>query len=262
LTLTVAAATPLPEGERFSFPDFRGAVLSISLAIAMLPALAAFASAGEYASPRGFSLQCPDGWIVASNDVADANRRELAADFPFLDSVDPNRTAAFLFNPANAGYAQRIGIDIVAGTVRASSENAKAALRQCQQAIDRLGGAESNASAELRQVADRATIWIRHDVRYPGQEEWLRQWQVLVPGKSRTLVVTCTALAADFGAAGPAFTGVLNSLRVEDRPGTLLSEMPALTKAVTLGAMLLCAVIILRIFRAFRRKSQRDGMPE
>jgi hypothetical protein len=243
-------------------PHDRRAFLAAA-ALAAVLILALPARAQEYASPRGFTLRVPEGWIVAPNDPNDANRARLAAEFPFLARVDPNRTSAFLFQPRTEGFAPQVGVDIIEAAVRANSENGKAALRETAKTFKRIGGAESNAAFELRRVADRSVVFIRHEVRYPGQEEWLRQWQALVPGKGRTLVVTCTAEANDFPSVEPAFTRILDSLQVPDRPGSLLADMPTLTKGLILGALLMGAIILLRVLRALKRKFPKTlGSPD
>ncbi len=170
----------------------------------------------KHASPRGFSLKYPEGWKVASA----GERAEVAGNvkryFEQFRGADPSKVPVMIYNPGQEEFAENVNCCMGPGSVpEISAESAKEYVNGLREGFEKLGARLTNVRAEAIDVGNRKAISAHWDVSVRDVKEPIRQWQVLVPGKSQLYVFTCSAFASRFERYEPLFSAVVQSIEVD-----------------------------------------------
>jgi len=190
------------------------------------------ARAAEFSSLRGFSLEYPDPWCVATSAQRDTITSEARSMFDKLGNVNWSAMAVVIFNPEEGESAESVNV-VVAPGVLPLDEGADAEIADQAAAQYSLLGLDFDlVKVERTTVQDKDALSITGDVEMPGFDRPLRQRQVIVAGRTQTYIVTCGACREDFEEYEPVFAQVVDSLQVDSGigggPGTAF-QLPSVT---------------------------------
>lgn len=199
------------------------------------PVRAADASGGEFTSALGFSIQYPDGWTPMSKEQSDEARKAIAPVVAKL-GVNLDQVTVMIVKPGDGPFAPNLNVVVTNGVI-ALREADKARMREnINKIAAALSGRASDVSVDIEQVNGAGALVGRYVITGPNGS--MRQTQTMVPGKDKTYIVTCSALAADWEDQEAAFKGMIDSLKVA-------RGMPKAAEAALLtggfGLIALCA---------------------
>jgi hypothetical protein len=173
----------------------------------------------KHAGPRGLSLKYPEGWKVASAEERAEVAGSIKRYFEQFSGADPARVPVMIYNPGQEEYAENVNCSVGRGPVpEMTAEGAKQYVAPLRGEFEKLGARLTSVRAEAIEVGNRKAISARWDISVRGIQGPIRQWQVLVPGKSELYAVTCSALASRFERYEQLFSAVIQSVEV-DAPG-------------------------------------------
>jgi hypothetical protein len=175
-------------------------------------------SAGEgqkVASPQGFSLDAPPAWVIATKENQEQVLRDYAGVLGKLGQLDFDRVAVLVFNPANKDFAENINVIVAPGKMPLDEMMPKMA-DMLKTEFKRLGLEPANITSERIKINGHDAISAKYEMTYPVPDApKVKQWQVIVPGESKTYVFTCTAAASSYAQMEPLFSAALNSADVD-----------------------------------------------
>jgi len=218
------------------------------------------AAAGEFESPKGFTLQYPDGWVVATKDLQTAAFREAQEEFEGLRQVDFDRRDAFIFEPGDDGFAENINVAVGRGSVRVTEGNQEELADEVRARVRHLGMKLSGTRTSLMEIDGRTALVLRHRMGIPGVPDAVQQLVAIVPGRRHFYTVTCTAAAKDFDRYESRFLESIRSLRVDTG---LRGLPPWLSGAVVggIGGLAVGLFVLLRKRLRARSAASASGLP-
>ena len=170
----------------------------------------------RHASPRGFSLKYPEGWKIASAEERADAARNVARYFEQFRGADPAKVPVMIYHPGQEEFAENITCSVGPGSVsKITADSARQYVSGLREGFEKLGARLGSVRAEAIDVGKRKAISARWDVTVRDVKEPVRQWQLLVPGRSQDYVITCSAFASRFERYEPLFSAVVRSIEVD-----------------------------------------------
>jgi hypothetical protein len=226
--------------------------------LAFVFALTPLATATEpmLTSPEGFSITPPDGWTVVSKTTAQQAAATIQKRFPSLGSIDFDKMAVIMLNPADFGATN---INVVVAPARlpisAPGIEEKLADKLREQFMTR-GISLAGPSVTRRTFGSHATLVA--DLQWALGRANIRQWQVAAPTGSRTLIITCTSRQATFATYEPVFTEAIASMKF---PSSFDFSLPTVIYYGIGGLVLLYALLNLPSSTTSTRPVARRAHP-
>ena len=171
----------------------------------------------KYSNPQGFSLQHPESWKVASAEQRAAAIEKVK---PLVEKLPsrPRLPPYVIYVPGNAesDFQQNINCVTAPGLVgETDAASAKRAANELREGFKKMGMPVAKVHTEVIEAGNRKAVSSRLDARLKEVDEPVRQWQVVIPGKSQGYIFTCSALASDFWRFEPVFAAVIQSIEVD-----------------------------------------------
>ncbi|MGA3165950.1 MAG: ankyrin repeat domain-containing protein [Terriglobia bacterium] len=207
----------------------------------------------EYRSGKGFRLDYPDDWQVAT----EKKKGELSeATSDFLRNIDFSRMDFIAFDPSSHP-TQSVNVIVFPRPTPINKEQLSKVESALRDEIDSAGLAASGFESKLVHTGDNDVIWSSWSAtpRPPRGEivtlpfssgpEPIRQEQALVSGKNHTYVVTCSACNR------AEFASIMGSFQVVNEPGMTFQDWWAgVPTGVVIGAGVgLAFGLFLALFR-------------
>jgi len=181
------------------------------------------ARAAEFTSPQGFSLSYPDAWAALSKDQTDEVRKKAMSFFKNVTEASLDQVAVMIGEESAGGFAANANVVVTPGSAPLM-EKTEAELRQfVTEQFSKVGLVLYDVQVEKTKVGDLDVVSSHYGLKVPSVEGTLRQWQVMVPAKRRTYILTCTSLEADQVKYQPVFTALVSSFRVT--PGSWWEDL-------------------------------------
>ena len=196
------------------------------------------ARGAEYTSPQGFSLEYPDSWKVASKELLKAAEHEAQPLLEKVGAVDFDQVAVIVLSPTIDKFVENVNVVVASGAPPVDEQAKREYVQGLTEQYSGMGLRPSNVKSELIEVGDRRAISVRLDAVFPGQDEPIRQWQVLVPAGRRLYVVTCSALASDFAQYEPVFSKIVHSLRSKGGLAEFWHNLPTILRYAIIGGLI------------------------
>jgi hypothetical protein len=178
-------------------------------------ALSAVCGAADFTSPDGFRLSYPDDWQVVSKTQQRNMAKATKSVFRNGEDADVEHLAVMILHPGDARFNANINVNVAMGLVRVDDEGAKALRGELSGKFASIGLKPSNWETKCATLAGRDAVSIRLEYYHPTLNMTIRQWLVFVPGRSRTYVLTASALIEDWSRFEPQFAAMANSLEVD-----------------------------------------------
>jgi hypothetical protein len=182
-------------------PDFL--LLSVFLIVAR-------ADAKELTSPKNFKLTYPDEWTVPTTEEskdANENTRQLVAGAP--------DQAASVFAPKEEKFTPNVNVNVVPLSLPLDDQTAKQLVKETENSLDRAGFKMRAVKTSRIKVDKTESLSVAMEGSAPGVNDPMREWLVVVPGRTQTYIVTCSALKAQWADTAPTFDTIIKSLRVD-----------------------------------------------
>ena len=224
----------------------------LAVCLAVVPA-----AAGELHSAQGFSLRCPDGWVVVTDQNRDGLPKTVRDLLGKSGGIDPSRIAAFLVDPADDGFLENINVEVTAGAKPVDEKTGEKFRHTLLQQLKRMGMEPRDLRVEEIEVAGHDAFSARYDVSFPFHDRRIRQWRVQIPVETRTYVVTCSSEAADFDRFEPVFGEVIDSVQLHGGKLDSWFHLPAALRAAVIGGTV--ALMVAGIALLVRRKRRATG---
>jgi hypothetical protein len=169
----------------------------------------------KYPDPHGFSLQYPESWKVASTEHRDEVARRGKEYTQKLPGPAPSPASCIISGPAAGGG--NVNCMVSPGSLgEVDDRTAKQFAGEIQMRLGKIAPLVTEVHAELIKVGNKKAISLRFDATFKFLlKEPLRQWEVMIPGKSQTYTFTCSARASDFWRYEPLFAAVIQRIEVD-----------------------------------------------
>lgn len=166
----------------------------------------------KFRSLKGFTINYPENWTVASNELTNETLEATQAEFPQLKEFDLNQVAVILFDSFDSGFRENLNVVLDKGVLAATEQNARDYAAGLKSMEDKMGVETTVTSTGVVDVGDRRACAAEFDVVSQMNDEIVHTWSVVVSGESETFVITCTAFLEDFEWYRPLFDRMVKSL--------------------------------------------------
>ena len=193
--------------------DFLMAVARLAFAL-VLTASTPLATATEpmLTSPEGFTITPPDGWTVVSKSTAQQMAAIIQKRFPSIGSLDFNKVAVMMLNPADFG-ATNINVIVTPSRLPINATGVEDKLADTLREKFMTNGISiAGLSVTRRTFGSHSTLVA--DLQWSLGKANVRQWQIMAPAGNRTFLITCTSQQATFETYEPVFTEAIASMKL------------------------------------------------
>ena len=173
---------------------------------ALLPAQAA-----EFKSPKGFSLTCPDGWQIASEEQS----KKMAEATKELPGKAPEYAARIL-GPQSGGFTPSIRVTVHPGNLVPKAKDEKGFAAAVQLRLEKGGKVLAMKTGHLT-IGGETAFTMSVERAGPKSGKVIRHWIVMLPGTQRTYNITCTALKSQWNDVWKGFHETVLSFKEDPR---------------------------------------------
>jgi hypothetical protein len=224
----------------------------------LLAAAAAQPATTHFSSPRGFSLDYPQGWVVGTRETQQALLSQYKSVFEKMGKVDLSRMAVMVFDPCDDEFIENISVVISSGRVPVTEESCRKLAQELPAQMQGAGLSVTDVRTELVVFGNRNVISNRYLLTGLRPGLTLRQWQILVPGANRTYIVTASATQATFPRYEARFRDIFGSFQADSGVLGLWYGIPNIIRYAIIGGIV--GGLAGGIRALFKRKPpQADG---
>lgn len=166
---------------------------------------------GHFSSTRGFSFDYPKQWIVATKEqkqiMQDKSRYILAK----LGDVDLNRMAVIVFDPQDDDFIESLNVVITQGKIPVNGNSRQEHARIITRQMRNAGVELKNVRSEIVSFSGRKAISVRWTIDNPLMSGSVSQWQVAMPGRNQTYILTASAGIKNFAIYESSFRMIFES---------------------------------------------------
>jgi len=254
--------------ECFSLPArkkvFCRSLVSVLIATVVIaffvPCIGGDAGAGQtYVSPKGYTIQVPPGWLVASAETQDLLQSEVQDRFSNLRDVDFRKVDVMAFNGDRDDFAESINVVVQRGRAPVSESAIAEASSAIQNQYRSLGLSPRNFASRVAQYAGRDCFVFSYDVAFDGVD--ISQTQYVVPGSNVMYFVTCTSKFNDHAHYQPIFEQMMQSFAVTGSGLAFWQGLPWLMGALIGGGTGLAWGVIRFAFKRRPGSDDRGQAP-
>jgi hypothetical protein len=203
----------------------------VAVLFLMLPLVS---QGSEYQSPKGFHLEYPNDWVIATKEqqrtVGDAAGK-------LVGSIDFNRIDAIIYNP-QSDPIQNVNVIVVPESMPSGNDGVSEVESAMRQQFTSANISAQNLECGTTHVGSNDAISCAWTALIDSHE--MRQRQFLIAGKVRSFIITCSAGAKTYTSVEPVFTQMLNSFAVASEPGITpeewWSKLSPVARNVIIGA--------------------------
>jgi hypothetical protein len=167
------------------------------------------APAGEFKSPKGFSLTYPDRWQVASAEQL----KKTAEESKKLGRKTADY-AARISAPRREDFTPFIGVTVNSGNLVPAEKDEKDFAAAFQRHFES-GGRLPAMKTDHLTVGGQNAFTMALERTEPTSRKVIRQWIVMLPGKQQTYTITCTALKSQWSDVSKGFRETVLSFKIE-----------------------------------------------
>jgi hypothetical protein len=166
------------------------------------------AQAEVFKSPKGFSLTCPDGWRVASEEQMKQFAETLKK------AGRPDATAAMIIGPVSNGFAAKLIVTVHPGKLVLDAKSEEAIVGVMQRGWGDAGKPPAIKTGHISIGGERA-FTMEGERTEPTSGNVARQWMAMLPGKRQWYSITCTALALQWDDVWKGFREIVLSFKAD-----------------------------------------------
>jgi len=163
-----------------------------------------------YNSPDKYSITTPPGWEIASKDQMGFLEENFNAVIKTkLESLDFDHISVAIFDPGNDDFMENMNIVITEGEIPVSKSSIKEYKQYMIPEFEKLGMQIISVTGEIEKIGDHKCLSMGIVYKQsliegiPDVESKLLQ--VVIPGKKRSFIISCTAANSNFSTYLPLF---------------------------------------------------------
>ncbi len=241
VTVKAAAEDALAKLSTMSVPATNGAAASSTHEMKPDAAAAPPASgegAKEFKGQQGFSFEYPASWVIATKEQTQKAGKALESVAPNIKQVDLNRMAVAVYNPAYQEFAENLNVVITRGAIPIDTNMCSKYSATITDGFRKTGINVSDVQVSFATVAGINAVTAHWQTLWPRGRAPIRHWQVSVPHKRQTFIITCSARNTDWARLEPLFQRMVNSLRFEPDMIPSFDELPGYVKGMIIGGII------------------------
>jgi hypothetical protein len=234
------------------------AILSSSFLVAVLTGQPA---GSHFSSPLGFSFDHPQGWVVATKETRQAVVGETKVALEKLGRVDFGKMAVILFDPCDDEFIENVNVVISPGRLPISEES-------CRKLTQELSNQRRGSSVR---VADQRVEIVTFGNRKAISNRWtmtgltpgvaIRQWQIVMPGRTQTYTVTASASVANFPRYEARFRGIFASFKPDGGGLGVWYGLPSIAQYAIIGGIVGGIAGAIRVLFKRKDRDREDNIP-
>jgi len=183
----------------------------LSLSLAWLGAMVQVqARAGEFTSPKGFSLNCPEKWRPATKEELD-----MIAEMTKKTAANAPVPAAMIFGPVSEAFAPNVTIIVVPATTPLNDESEADIIKGFNDSFTAAGQTPPAVKKARITIDGKPALALAHESTQQGSRKQVRYWKIFLPGKKQTYVITCLSLKSQWAEAWPGFKETVKSMKID-----------------------------------------------
>jgi hypothetical protein len=182
----------------------------------LITAVAAPSLAATYISPRGFSLEYPDRWQIASKELLDNAGEGVKDLLAKLGQVDFDKVAVAVLDPHDPQFANNLNVVISPGGEEFSKLSPDAVVDMLKKQYEQLGLSTHNMRGRWLPIGSRTLLTVDYDLLFPKAREWIHQRQYFVVSGDTVFVVTGSSLSSTFAKHRETFDSIVASIRLTE----------------------------------------------
>jgi len=217
-------------------------MLIISLFLLALPVEA---QPNRFSSTQGFSFAYPEGWVVLTKEQQHVLVNEYKTVLGKLGDVNFDAMAVIVFNPQNEEFPENINVIVAPGMVPVNEDSKQKHTQTMSEGMRNAGITVTDTVSEITKFGDREALSLRMTLNYPSLSRPIRQWQVALPGRNQTYIITASAGAASFQTYEGAFKRALESFEVDGGSFWFWHSLPAVAQYAIGGAVIGLVISLL-----------------
>lgn len=217
------------------------ATLIISL---FLFVLSVEAQTKRFSSTQGFSFEYPGEWIVLTKEQQHTLANEYKTVLGKLGEIDFDRIAVAVFNPQNQVSPENVNVVAAPGSMPVNEDSRQQHTRMLPEQMRNMGVTVTDIVSEITTFGSKQALSLQWTMDHPRGGS-IRQWQVAVPGRNRTYIITASASASKFQVYEASFKRVFESFEVDGGDLWFWHSLPRVAQYAIVGALIGIAISLL-----------------
>lgn len=215
--------------------------------------------AAEYSSPKGFRVEYPDDWQVASEQGREAIGEATRQLFK-NHNIDLSQMDVMIFRPGSDPM-QNVNIVVSSGSVPSGKECLPQVEAEIRRMMTSAGIVVEKMDSSVVTVCGKEVILSTRTIIAPNSgSKKIQQRQYVIPGSHHGYIITCSAGNENIVDAEAAFTRIVNSFAIvsePDRtPGEWWAGLPRGVRDLIVGAGIgLAIAVVISVFRKSSKKA-------
>jgi len=224
----------------------------------LLLLLAGASLAKEYAGPDGLGFTYPDAWLLVAKPKADPAIEQAMARFSNISRsiLETPNLQAFIFNPADDGYAESITLSVLPGRMRLDEKSVEQFVQALNSSLTSSGAKIQRQEVTRIRVDGLESLSVLSLLEQSQSHEESTLWQVAIPARKNLISFSFIARTDEFAKHRPAFQQVLDTCRVggQNVGGGWLGGLPQpMRDSITYGSIFLGLLLLAWSLRRMRR---------
>lgn len=211
---------------------------SLAALIALFLVLPGEAQPNRFSSTQGFSFEYPKGWVVVTKEQKRILIDEYKAIFEKLGKVNFDRMAVMVFNPENDEYAENVNVVVSPGRMPASEDSREKLAEMLPKQLRDAGIEATDVFSKITKFGDKQALSVHWTANYPTGVGSIRQWQVAIPGRNQTYIITASASTASFHVYEASFKIISDSFEVDGGSLGVWHSLPKWTQNALVGGVI------------------------
>ncbi len=216
--------------------------------------LTAEAQTNRFNSTQGFSFEYPQKWVVATKEQQIAASSELKSAFKQLGDINFDRIAAVVFNPADDGFIESVNVVITQGSIPVNEDSRQKHIQAVTEQLRNAGVKVTDIKSELTRFGEHQALSLQQTLNDPSGNGLIRQWQIAMPGRNQTYIITATARVENFPTYEASFKKIFESFEVDGGSLGFWHGLPGWVQNALIGAGI--GALIGMLGSLFKKMSQ------
>jgi hypothetical protein len=228
-------------------------VLIISLILLVLPVEA---QPNRFSGTQGFSFEYPNGWVVLTKEQQRALVNEYKTVLGKLGEIDFDRITVAVFNPQNSEFPENVNVVVAPGSIPVNEDSRQKHAQTMSEGMQTAGVTVTNIVSDITKFGEKQALSLQWTMKHPALGISIRQWQVAIPGRNQTYIITASASAANFQTYEAGFKRAFESFEVDGGSLGFWHSLPGWVQNAIWGAVIGMVISLLGLL--FKNKDRKQ----
>jgi hypothetical protein len=203
------------------------------------------AQPNRFSSAQGFSFEYPGGWVVLTKEQQHILVNEYKTVLGKLGDINFDTMAVVVFSPQNDDYPENLNVVVTPGSIPVNEDSRQKHAQILPEQMRDAGLTVADIVGEITKFGNREALSLRMTVNHPSMGGSIRQWQVAMPGRNQTYIITASASAASFQASEEIFKRTFESFEVDGGSIWFWHSLPGVAQYAIGGAVIGMVISLL-----------------